>query len=44
MVMAIEHRSLPIQAVQFHPESILSMRGDVGLAMLNNAMASLLEK
>lgn len=44
VVMAIEHRTLPIQAVQFHPESILSMRGDVGLAMLNNAMASLLKR
>jgi anthranilate synthase len=42
VIMAIEHRTLPIQAVQFHPESILSMRGDVGLAMLNNAMSSLL--
>ncbi len=40
VVMAIEHRSLPIYAVQFHPESILSMRGDVGLGLLNNAMAA----
>lgn len=39
VVMAIEHRTLPIFAVQFHPESILSMRGDVGLGLLNNAMA-----
>jgi anthranilate synthase len=40
VVMAIEHRTLPIFAVQFHPESILSMRGDVGLGLLNNAMAA----
>src|SRR5690606_1536357 len=40
VVMAIEHRTLPIYAVQFHPESILSMRGEVGLRLLNNAMAA----
>lgn len=39
VIMAIEHRTLPIFAVQFHPESILSMRGEVGLGLLNNAMA-----
>lgn len=43
VIMAIEHRTLPIFAVQFHPESILSMRGDVGLGLLNNAMASFQE-
>lgn len=29
-VMAIEHRTLPLAAVQFHPESILTLDGDAG--------------
>lgn len=28
VVQAIEHRSLPVHAVQFHPESVLSEHGD----------------
>ncbi len=44
VVMAIEHRDLPIMAVQFHPESILSMRGDVGLCLLNNAVGTLAQR
>ncbi|MDG9701979.1 anthranilate synthase component I [Streptomyces sp. DH37] len=30
VVMAVEHRSLPVAAVQFHPESIMTLRGGVG--------------
>ena len=41
--MAIEHLELPIAAVQFHPESILTMAGHAGLVLLNNAV-SLLHK
>lgn len=36
--MAIEHRALPIAAVQFHPESIMSLEGGAGLAILRNAL------
>jgi anthranilate synthase len=36
--MAIEHRSLPIAAVQFHPESIMSLEGGTGLKILRNAL------
>jgi anthranilate synthase len=36
--MAIEHRNLPIAAVQFHPESIMSLEGGAGLAILRNAL------
>jgi anthranilate synthase component 2 len=36
-VQAIAHRSLPVQAVQFHPESILSERGE---DMIRNFLAT----
>jgi len=38
LVMAIRHRTLPLMAVQFHPESILSMQGDIGHLIVANAM------
>ena len=41
LVMAIRHRRLPIAAVQFHPESILSLGGGVGLALVDNVMRRL---
>ncbi len=40
VVMAVEHESLPIAAVQFHPESILT-RHELGLRILANAVAQL---
>ena len=40
VVMGIEHTSLPIAAVQFHPESIMT-NTDVGLQMLQNAITLL---
>ncbi|WP_408006311.1 anthranilate synthase component I [Pseudalkalibacillus sp. A8] len=39
--MAIEHKDLPITAVQFHPESIVSTEGDIGLKIINNVMIQL---
>jgi anthranilate synthase len=36
--MAFEHRNLPIAAVQFHPESIMSLEGGTGLTILKNAL------
>jgi anthranilate synthase len=41
VVMAIEHRQLPIAAVQFHPESIMSLEGDVGLMLVGNVVRRL---
>ena len=41
VVMAIEHRTLPMAAVQFHPESIMSLEDEVGLRLLRNVMAKL---
>jgi anthranilate synthase len=42
VVMAVEHRTLPLAAVQFHPESILTAAGGVGLALVRGASAALL--
>jgi anthranilate synthase len=39
VIMAIEHRSLPLAAVQFHPESILSAKDDIGLQLIRNVVA-----
>ena len=38
MVMALEHRTLPVAGVQFHPESLLTMGGSVGLALIANVL------
>ena len=37
VAMAIEHNTLPIGGVQFHPESLMSLGGDVGLRIVENA-------
>jgi len=41
LVMGVRHKEQPIQAVQFHPESILSMREDVGHRIVHNALRAL---
>jgi anthranilate synthase len=41
MVMAVEHRDLPVAAVQFHPESIMSLEDEVGLRLVRNVMRRL---
>ncbi|MDI9819288.1 MULTISPECIES: anthranilate synthase component I [unclassified Legionella] len=38
IVMAIAHKTLPVSAVQFHPETILSMPQQAGLRIINNLM------
>ncbi len=37
VVMALEHKTLPLGGVQFHPESLMSLGGDVGLRIVENA-------
>jgi anthranilate synthase len=41
VVMAVEHRSLPLVGVQFHPESILTLDGDSGHRIIQNALVQL---
>jgi anthranilate synthase len=41
VVMAVEHRTLPLAAVQFHPESILTLDDDLGLRLVRNVVAAL---
>jgi len=38
VIMGVRHRELPIEAVQFHPESILSAEGRHGLKLMENAV------
>ncbi|NEW98759.1 anthranilate synthase component I [Rhodopseudomonas sp. BR0G17] len=37
IAMAIEHKTLPVGGVQFHPESLMSLGGEVGLRIVENA-------
>jgi anthranilate synthase len=39
VIMGIRHRELPIEAVQFHPESILTLDGNCGLRLIENMVA-----
>ena len=40
-IMAIQHKELPYAAVQFHPESILTLRGHLGLKLIHNMLNTL---
>lgn len=43
-IMGIEHEKEPIAAVQFHPESIMTLGGDAGMRMIENVVAHLARK
>lgn len=38
LIMAIRHHKLPIEGVQFHPESVLSMKGGNGFKIIENVV------
>jgi anthranilate synthase len=38
-VMAVQHRHLPVAAVQFHPESIMTTDKDAGKVIIRNVLA-----
>ncbi len=41
VIMGVRHRELPIEGVQFHPESILTLDGNCGLRLMQNVVAQL---
>ena len=41
VIMAIEHRSLPIAAVQFHPESVMTSPNAIGLPIMATMLSTL---
>ena len=43
-IMGIEHTSEPVAAVQFHPESIMTLGQDAGMRMIENVVAHLSKK
>ena len=43
VVMAVEHTALPVAAVQFHPESVMTSPDEVGMPIIEGAFALLCE-
>jgi anthranilate synthase len=41
VVMAVEHKHLPIAAVQFHPESVMTLRNEIGLPIIAAVFSAL---
>jgi anthranilate synthase len=38
VIMGVRHRELPIEAVQFHPESMLTLEDDCGFRLMENVV------
>lgn len=43
-IMGIEHTKEPVVAVQFHPESIMTLGGDAGMRMIENVVEKLAKR
>jgi anthranilate synthase len=41
VIMAIEHETLPIAAVQFHPESVMTLRAEIGMPIIEAVLSNL---
>jgi anthranilate synthase len=41
VIMALEHERLPIAAVQFHPESIMTLKDEIGSRIVQNVVRAL---
>ncbi|HLG95621.1 MAG TPA: anthranilate synthase component I [Bryobacteraceae bacterium] len=39
VIMGVRHRELPVEGVQFHPESMLTLEGNCGLRLIENVVA-----
>jgi anthranilate phosphoribosyltransferase len=37
-IMSMRHKTLPIEGVQYHPESVLAMKGGVGMKIIENVV------
>jgi len=44
VIMAIKHKTLPLSAVQFHPESIMSLEKGIGFKIIENVVRGILKK
>jgi anthranilate synthase len=44
IIMALEHKTFPMAAVQFHPESILTLEQNSGIRLLSTALSQLIHK
>jgi anthranilate synthase len=40
VIMAIEHDRLPIAAVQFHPESVMTLRDEIGMPIIASVLSA----
>ena len=44
VIMGIEHKNEMVAAVQFHPESIMSLGSDAGMRMIENVVAHMAKR
>lgn len=44
VIMGVEHAKEPVAAVQFHPESIMTLGGNAGMQMIENVVSKLVKK